>query len=184
MRWCTSKWTLDERKKGGGVITPRLSFHYPIFFTPSLTRKLHFLDNICRIFLLKWTGWNIHGDKLLYVSNVYTDCVQADPKVFQTSRCYFLNGSFYELANPLCLWISGKECVWFMGNFFCVYWSEMLCANCTCTADSRVQVCAIREYEPWYRVSKSFYIVFYEISIMLAINFTDLFTKLWYLFRI
>ena len=30
VRWCTSKWTLDNRlkKRGGGGITPRLPFHF------------------------------------------------------------------------------------------------------------------------------------------------------------
>ena len=51
----------------------------------------------------------------------------------------FLNGSFYELANPLCLWISGAEIVWFMG-IFSVYWSETVVCTFVCTADSRVQV--------------------------------------------
>ena len=55
--WCTCKWTLDQRRKkrGGGCITPRLRFHYVILFIPSMTRKLHFLDKIRRIFLVKWT---------------------------------------------------------------------------------------------------------------------------------
>ena len=39
-----------------------------------------------------------------------------------------MNGSFYEVANPLCLWISGTEFVLFM-CIFCVYRSEMLCMH-------------------------------------------------------
>ena len=69
--------------------------------------------------------------------------------------CYFFNGSFCELANPLCLWITFTEIVWFMAIFFCVYWSEMhLVFTLVRTANSWVQVCAIRVYEPWSRVLK------------------------------
>ena len=73
--------------------------------------------------------------------------------------CIFLNGSFYELANPLCLWISGTEIVWLMCIFLC-----LLVRNVVCTlvsiADSRVQVSAIRVYLPWCLVLKSVQICF------------------------
>ena len=45
--------------------------------------------------------------------------------------CYFLDGSFSELANPLCLSISDSKinCVIYE-YFFCVYWSK--CCVYTC----------------------------------------------------
>ena len=81
--------------------------------------------NIRRIFLVKWTGWRI------VVTMLYMDCMyRLILKFFKQAGelCYFLNGSFYELANPLCLWISGTEIVLFM-CIFCVYRSEMLCMH-------------------------------------------------------
>ena len=57
-------WAIDVRKGEGGLSSPCFPFHYPIFLLPSLTRKLHFLDNISCIFLVKWTGWGIIQDKL------------------------------------------------------------------------------------------------------------------------
>ena len=55
VRWCTSKWTLGNRrqKMGGGYNTSSpISFHYPIFFIQSLTRKWHLLDIIFVVFSL------------------------------------------------------------------------------------------------------------------------------------
>ena len=52
VRWCTSKWTLDHRQNKRGI-TLRLPFHYLILFIPSVARKLHFLDNIRHILLVK-----------------------------------------------------------------------------------------------------------------------------------
>ena len=46
------RWAIDEIK-GGYNTSSLISFHYPIFFIPSLTRKGHFLDNIRRILLVK-----------------------------------------------------------------------------------------------------------------------------------
>ena len=66
VRWCTSKWTLGHtRKKRKGGITPRLPFHYPNIFYTKTDKKIYiFIDNIRRIFLVKWTGRRIHRDKL------------------------------------------------------------------------------------------------------------------------
>ena len=80
----------------------------------------------------------------------------------------------------LCLWISGKEIVWyFYVYFFCVCWSEMLCAHVyvpPIRADTRYK-CMNPDVE--FTVSK---IVFYEILIMLRIKLKkkELFTRLWY----
>ena len=72
VRWCTSKWTLGyRRKKRAGGVTPRLVSNF-ISYTlktlkiiQSLTKKkLHFFDNIRRIFLVNWTEWGIHRYKL------------------------------------------------------------------------------------------------------------------------
>ena len=53
VRWCTSKWKLGHsRKKKGGGITPRLPFHYPIFFKPSPTRKFIIFKTIFVLFSL------------------------------------------------------------------------------------------------------------------------------------
>ena len=71
----------------------------------------------------------------------------------------------------------------------CDLWVFFLCSlvrnvvrKLVCTADSRVQVCAIRVYEPRCTVFlKVSIIVFYDISTMLGINFTtktELFTRL------
>ena len=50
----SERWAKDEKEEGGGMgITPRLPFLYLILFIPSMTRKLQFLDNICRIYLVK-----------------------------------------------------------------------------------------------------------------------------------
>ena len=52
VRGCTIKWTLGHRRKKrkwGGGLTPHLPLHYLLLFIPTLTRKLHFLDNIRRI---------------------------------------------------------------------------------------------------------------------------------------
>ena len=54
---------------------------------------------------------------------LYTDCIYMRIlKFFKQAGefCYFLNGSFHELANPLCLWISGTEIVLFMCIFLCL----------------------------------------------------------------
>ena len=61
--------------------------------------------------------------------------------------CYFSNGSFYELANPSCLWISGTEIV----IVLCVFFLCKIC-QCTlaCTADSFRYSRYV--YEPWCRV--------------------------------
>ena len=50
VRRCTSKWTLGHRrkKKGGGGMTPRLPFHYPIFFFQAWQENYIF----CTIFVV------------------------------------------------------------------------------------------------------------------------------------
>ena len=62
VRWCTSKWTLGHRRKKKGGITPRLPFHF--FYTKPDMKRTLLRHNIRRIFLVKWTGWRIHRDKL------------------------------------------------------------------------------------------------------------------------
>ena len=51
--WYTCKWTLGHRRKRRLGTTTHLLYHYQIYFFPSLTRKLHILDNSCRIYLVK-----------------------------------------------------------------------------------------------------------------------------------
>ena len=47
VRWFTSKWTLDhKRKKSGGGITSRLPYHFSFYTNPY--KKITFLDNIFR----------------------------------------------------------------------------------------------------------------------------------------
>ena len=74
----------------------------------------------------------------------------------QSGDCwYFLNGSFYELANPLCLWMSGTEVVWFMG-IFSVFIGQKWCVHtfmyCRFTSAG---MCHIQVYELWCRVLKN-----------------------------
>ena len=173
------------KEKWGGGITPRLPFHYPIPFIPSLTY-------IRCIFIVKRTGWR-HVESNCR-SNVITSYIHGlyiyrrIRKFFQTSRQMLLSFKW------LFLWVSQslmslnsrhRNCVIY-GYLFCVYWSEMLCAH--------LYVPPIHECRHMYarciyvnpdveflkKVSK---IVFYEILNMFGINFTTktkLFTRLWY----
>ena len=121
----------------------------------------------------------------IVVAMLYTDCIYIYKWILkffkQTGEfCYFLNCSFYELANPLCLWISGTAIVWFM-CIFSLFIVQKCCVHTFmyCTAGARVQVCAIRVFEPRCRVLKKVS----EILIMFGISFRtkiELFTRIWY----
>ena len=67
----------------------------------------------------------------------------------------FFKWFFYELANPLYLWISGAEIVWFIGIFLCLLVRNVFCTVVR-TPDLRVQtcrpVCAIRVDELWCKL--------------------------------
>ena len=73
VRWFTSKWTLGHRRKkrGGGVYTPRLPFHFIIqyFYTNPDRKRTLLRHNFLRTFLVKWTGWRI------FVTVLYMDCM-------------------------------------------------------------------------------------------------------------
>ena len=59
---------------------------------------------------------------------LYMDCIYSRIlKFFKQANefCSFLNGSLYELANPLWLWISGTEIVWFM----CILYRRLTSAD-------------------------------------------------------
>ena len=60
-----------------------------------------------------------------YIQELYLERILKFYKQAGISRCYFLNGSFYELPT---LYVfenqTQKLC-----NTFCDYWSEMLCAH-------------------------------------------------------
>ena len=69
---------------------------------------------------------------------------------------FFLYGSFYELANPLCLWISGTEIVWFM-SIFSVFIVQKCCVHtCMYRRFTSAGTCMRDIYldEPWCRVVK------------------------------
>ena len=122
-------------------------------------------------------NWMKHNtSRQIAVAMLYTDCLyRRILKFFKQADecCYFSIVFFNKLANPLCLWISDTETVWFM-CIFSVFIDQKCCVQTLeCTADSRVQVCAIRVYEPWCWISKKVSkIVFYEMLIMFGINFT------------
>ena len=74
VRWCTSKWTLDYRRKkreGRGVL--HLVSHFislsNILYTKPDKKRTLLRHNIRRIFLVKWTGWRI------VVTMLYMDCI-------------------------------------------------------------------------------------------------------------
>ena len=52
---CTSKWTLGHRRKksGEGGITPRLPFHYPIFFLYQTWQEITFFRQYSSYFLVQ-----------------------------------------------------------------------------------------------------------------------------------
>ena len=117
-----------RRKKRGGYNTSSpISFHCTIFFIYSLTRKGHFFrHDIRRIFLVKWTGWRIIHRGMLYKDCLYRRIL----KFFKQADecCYFSIVFFYKLANPLCLWISDTETVWFI-CIFSVFIDQKCCVN-------------------------------------------------------
>ena len=80
--------------------------------------------NVCHIFLVKWNKWGKHRNKLSLLITMLLLCIYIGGSNKQVNVVYFLNGSFYELANSLCHRNCGIN-----GYFFFVYWSEMLRAQ-------------------------------------------------------
>ena len=112
MRWCTSKWTLgNRRKKREGGITPRLPFHYPNIFYTKPDKKIYiFLGQYSSYFpcQMNWTKNSSRQIVLsIYIRTVYRRILKVMKQAGEC--CYFLNGSLYELDNPLCLWISTQK---------------------------------------------------------------------------
>ena len=103
----SERWAINERK-GRGVLTPRLPFHYLIFFIPSPTRKLHFLDNILQLNWMRNTDCCssvitcIVQTRTVYMCIVGSQRFPNKQGIHEFECCYFLNGSFHGLANPLC----------------------------------------------------------------------------------
>lgn len=72
---------------------------------------------------------------LMVLQCIYTDCLQGDPNFFSNKQgiqvfecCYFWNGYIYELV--LIFNFSQRNSILsFMCIFFCVFWSELLCAQ-------------------------------------------------------
>ena len=171
------------KEKRGEGITPCLPFHYLILFIQSLTRKIHFLDKIRRIFLIKWTGWGIHWDKLLwqcyyivYTLTVYRRILKFF-KQAKNSRIWIL--LFFKW---FLLWV----CQFFMSlnirhrNFviaLCEFFLSLLVRNAVCSL-LYMYVPPIRADTRSIRTRMNpdveftvFRIVFYEILIMLGIKF-------------
>ena len=59
---------------------------------------------------------------------------------------FFPNGSFYELANPLCLWNSGTEIMWFMGNGYFSVSIGQKCCVLTCIHVPPFHECSYARY--------------------------------------
>ena len=170
---------IDERKKeGGGGNTS--SFHYPIFFIQSLTRKWHFLDKYSSYFPCQMNRMK-NTSRQIVVAMLYMDCIYR--RILKLNFCSF----FYWFS----LWVSQffmslnirhRNCVIYV--YFSVFIGRKCCVH-TCMY-RRIMSAGMRDTcicEPWCRVLKNVSkIVFYEILIMFGINFTrisDLFTRLW-----
>ena len=119
----SERLAIHEKKRGGGI-TPRLPFHYPIPFIPSLTY-------IRCIFIVKRTGWrhvesNCRSNVITsYIHELY---IGGSESFFKQAGkcCYLLNGYFLWVSQSLMSLNSRhRNC----GYLFCVYWSEMLCAH-------------------------------------------------------
>ena len=130
-------WAIDERKGGGGYNTSSPIIQY-------FPRQINWMRN---------SRSNIIT---LYIHGLYRWIL----KFFKEAGecCYFLNCSFCELANPLYLWISGTEIVWFIGIFLCLLVRNVFAQSYVppiyeCRpAYIHVPVCAIRVDEPWCKL--------------------------------
>ena len=137
----SGRWAIDERKGRGYNTSSPISFHYPIFFIPSLTRKGHFLDIIFVVFFLsneldeEYIETNcrssvIHGLYTLYVGG---------SERFSNKQVNFVIFKWFFLwvSQSFMSWISGTEIVWFM-CIFSVFIGQKCCVHIMCTTDSRI----------------------------------------------
>ena len=163
----SERWAIDERKKGGGGYNTSSPISLSNIFYTKPDKKItvfiqYSLYFPCQVNWMKNTSRQIVVRTLaMYTRTVYRRILI---KVFQTSRwiCYFLNGSFYELANPLCLWISGTSCdLWVF--FLCLLVRNVVCKlhmYCRFTSAGMRDTCIWTLMQSFKKVSK---IVFYEI---------------------
>ena len=97
--------------------------------------------------------------KIVAACMLYTDCIYSRIlKFFKQANefCSFLNGSLYELANPLWLWISGTEIVWLI-YIFSVFIVQKCCVHtCMCRrlTSAGMRDTRLRVYEPWWKCLK------------------------------
>ena len=131
---------IDEGK--GGVL--HLVSHFisssNIFYTKPDKKRTLLRHNIRHVFLVKWTGWR------MVVTILYTDCIyRRILKFFQTSSWILLIFKWFFLwvsQSFMSLNIRHRNCV-FMCIFLCLSVRNVVYTH-VCTADSRVQVWAIR----------------------------------------
>ena len=112
----SERWVIDERKGGGDNTSSPISLSNIFYTKPD--KKITFFWQYSSYFPCQM-NWMKNSSRQIVVA-IYTRTVYRRILKFLKQAdecCYFLNGSFYELANPLCLWISGTEILWFMDIF-------------------------------------------------------------------
>ena len=140
MRWCTTKWILDHRrKKRGRGYNTSSPIPLLILLISSLTRKLHFLDKIRHIFLSKKLDYEYTETNCR--SNVVTLYILYTPTVYRRIQNFFKqarNSHFWLLVffKWLFLWV--RQSLMSLNiriEFqFCVYYFLCLLArNAMCT---------------------------------------------------
>ena len=122
----SERWAIDERK-GGYYTSSPISFHYPIFFIQSLTRKWHFLDKYSSYFPCQM-NWIRNTSRQIVVAMLYMDCIYR--RNLKLNFCSF----FYWFS----LWVSQffmslnirhKNCVIYV--YFSVFIGRKCCVH-TC----------------------------------------------------
>ena len=106
-------------KEGGRYNTPSpISLSNTFYTKPNwkiTSFSQHSSDISCQL------NWKRNTSKQIVVEMLYMEFKLADPKAENSSiwSCWFINGSFYELANPLCLYIWHRNCV--IVPFMCIF---------------------------------------------------------------
>ena len=118
-RRTSERWAIGERRGWGDNISSPISSSNT-FYTKAWQQKYIFGQHSsyfpCHLNLMRNTSIQIA------VAMLYTDCIYRRILKIIKQAGEFCYCSFYELANPSCLWISGTEIV----CLFCVYRSEMI----------------------------------------------------------
>ena len=121
LKWCTSKWTLGHKQKkreGGG---------YNIVYTKP-DKKITFFRQYLSYFpcQMKWMRNTSRQIAItLYIHRFFKRAGNIRIWMLLFFKWFFLcvSQSFMSLN------IRQRNCVIFYAYFFCVYWSEILCAN-------------------------------------------------------